>query len=139
MQAAFYLLINRSPCFSPWIHIIGNWNRFSYLVPNCLVKFLQSTECTLLCAPRASLTSREICEHVKNVSTCRIKALICKMILNKKNRHKLVIYLLKTMVIAQVNVNSIDWLLTRGVEVINMTMYKSCHKFFWFLATAAGI
>lgn len=63
---------------------------------------------TRLCAPRASLASREIHERVKNLSTCRIKALICKMILNKKNRHKLVIFLLKTMVIPQVNVSSID-------------------------------
>jgi len=72
------------------------------------VKFLQSVKCALLCALRASLPSREIHEHVKNLSTCRIKALICKVVLHKKNGHKLVIFLLKTMVIAEVNVSRID-------------------------------
>lgn len=78
------------------------------MAPKFLVKFLQSVKCTLLCVPRASLASREIYEHVKNLSTCRIKVLIVKMVLNKRNRHKLVIFLLKTMVIAQVNLSSID-------------------------------
>lgn len=49
----------------------------------------------VLCVLRASLASREIHELVKNVCTHRIKALICKMILNKKNGHKVVIFLVE--------------------------------------------
>lgn len=52
-------------------------------------------KCSVLCVLRSSLACRETHKLVKNVHTHRIKALICKRILNKKNGHEVVIFLVE--------------------------------------------